>query len=181
MDYGIAEFYDRTYNTYQRLSGLPNGVYAVSVQSFLRTGWDIADYNKYEKNNTSDAVLYVVNGNDSLTASVPYIYVGASSEKLGGGENELTISDGSVIYVPSNREGTSIYFQDPVVGPKFRKTIMIAVFDGTLKIGSRLDKYDSGNWFVMDNWNLQYYGKKAGAYTMMLENALSNAPSSVTM
>lgn len=176
VDYGIAEFYDRTYNTYQNISNLPNGVYAVSVQSFLRTGWDIADYNKYEKNNTSDAVLYVANGIDSLTASVPYIYVGASSEKLGGGESELTLSDGSVIYVPSNREGTSIYFQDPVVGPKFRKTIMIAVIDGTLKIGSRLDKHDSGNWFVMDNWNLKYYGKKAGAYTMMLENALSNAP-----
>ena len=173
---GTYEFYEKDFDLYQVIEGLPNGVYAVSAQSYLRTGWAGDDsYNRYIKGIDNDAVLYAANGLDSLTVQVPYIYAGASTEKLGGAESEVALETGN-IYIPNNMEAASIYFANPVVGPNYKRTVMIAVLDGTLKIGTRQDSHHSGYWFEMDNWTLQYYGKKGAAYTMLLENALANAP-----
>ena len=174
--YGTYEFYEKDFDFYQTIEGLPNGVYAVSAQSYLRTGWAGDDsYNRYIKGIDNDAVIYAANGIDSLTAQVPYIYAGASTEKLGGNESEVALETGN-IYIPNNMEAASIYFADPNVGPNYKRTVMIAVLDGTLKIGTRQDSHHSGYWFELDNWTLQYYGKKGAAYSMLLENALANAP-----
>ena len=179
MGYSTAEFYEKSFDAYQTITGAPKGVYAVSVQSYLRAGWAGDDsYSKYIDNyKNHDAWIYAANGVDSVNVQVPSIYVGATTEMLGiGGELEATDTEGNTIYIPNNMQAADGYFADATRGPKYVRTVLVGVVDGTLKIGVKQPTYGSGYWFEMDNWKLEYYGNKAEAYQMWLEDALKNAP-----
>ena len=167
MGYSTAEFYEKTFDAYQTITGAPKGIYAVSASTYLRAGWAGDDsYLKYVDNNKNhDAWIYASNGVDSVNVQVPSIYVGATTEMLGvGAESEAKNTDGETIYIPNNMQAADAYFNDATRGPNYVRTVLIAVTDGTLKIGVKQPSYSSGYWFEMDNWKLEYYGNKAEAY-----------------
>ena len=178
MGYGTAEFYEKTFDAYQNISGAPKGVYVVSVRSYLRAGWAGDDsYLKYVNNTGHDAWIYAANGVDSVNTAVPSVYVGATTAQVGiGGELEATNTDGETIWIPNNMQAADAYFADAERGPKFEKGVFVGVVDGNLKIGVKQLTYGAGYWFEMDNWKLTYYGNKPEAYQMWLADALKNAP-----
>ena len=52
QSYTDAEHYQKTYDTYQDIEGLPNGVYMLTLQAFYRAGFSDVSYNNFI-NNTS--------------------------------------------------------------------------------------------------------------------------------
>ena len=175
---GTLEFYQANFDIYQEVTGLPNGVYGVSVQSYLRAGWAGEPTHSAYINGTEDnrAYIYATNGVDSLATGVPSVYAGASEVSLASGESEVTTADGQILYIPNNMACAAAYFADAEHGPKYKKTILISVTDGTLKVGATQSYNSAGYWFEMDNWELTYYGTTPEAYQMVLDNALPNAP-----
>lgn len=173
VSYGVAEIYDKTFDSYQKIANVSNGVYAVSVQAFMRPmNSDVAcDY--WQKGTPTNTVIYGVSGGDSLNASVGTNFAAGMTETLGIGSEVASAG----YYGPNNMEASSAYFADPERGPKFRKVLFFGVTDNSMKIGIKHPtKHGGGDWALWDAWQLTYYGSKAGAYELWLANLKENAP-----
>ena len=158
-----AEHYNKNYNTYQTLKELPNGVYAVGVNSFYRAGNAEPAYNNYKANNEASryAKLYAVIGTDTLTTSIVSPFVGAPTENTGVG-SESEVKDGDVSYwIPNNMEAAEYYMHTLGL---YSNAVFAAVDDGTLTIGVRKDVTIGGDWTLFDDFSLTYYGNGADAY-----------------
>ena len=82
-----AEHYNRNYDTYQTLTGLPAGQYRLSLDAFYRAGSATNDYNTYRGNNyesSQHAVLYARSTSGEVTTPLPYASSGGSTQYLGG-------------------------------------------------------------------------------------------------
>ena len=55
---GTLEFYQANFDIYQEVTGLPNGVYGVSVQSYLRAGWAGEPTHSAYINGTEDRKIF---------------------------------------------------------------------------------------------------------------------------
>lgn len=173
LQHGVAEHYNKTYNTYQKITGMPNGVYAVSMSGFYRAGNAEPAYQNW-KNKTAEAYyakLYAVAGEDSVRTAIMSPFKGVSpGNSLGG--NESSVTDGDyTYYVPNDREAAANYF---AAGYYADNKVLVGINDGTLTIG--LDKTQSigGDWTTFDNWKLTYYGNKADAYQLWMNSVLDN-------
>ena len=173
---GVVEVYQGAFDTYQKVSGLADGVYSVGVQSFLRTGWVEEAYASWAAGEDIKAVVYASNGVDSVTTKVPSLFAGSKDVSLECG-NELTVTtnEGGTLYVPNMGSSADAYFKDSERGPNYVKNVLISVNGGELKVGTALRAASAGYWFVMDNWTLSFLGSKPEAYQMVLDNALPNA------
>ena len=141
-----GEKYNTTFDVYQEIVGLPNGVYELTMQGFYRDG----GYN--------DAATLRRNGNEALNAtlymndtevSLPSIFEGAG----GSGSTGVNTSYG---YIPNGQGEASAYFNanNYKVGP-----ISVTVTDGTLRIGVKKSASVTNDWTVFDNFKLMYYGQ----------------------
>lgn len=160
-----AEFYQKKFDTYQKIGTAPKGVYALSVQAFYRSGWAADAYRNYKDMTGYDAKLYAVNGTDTVLANVVNPFSEALTEPKG--MNESSVEDGGVTYyVPNDMETAEAYFMDGLYNNK----VFFASEDGTMTIGMYKKNGDqpAGNWVLYDNWGLKYYGNGADAYTLWL-------------
>lgn len=173
QSYTDAEFYNKNYNYYQVIKGLPQGVYAVSVQAFYRAGYSDVSYTHYVQDDEHNAKLFAVVGGDTVTANIVNPIAEAVDSKLGtGSESEVTRNDGTKVYIPNNMQAAEYYFTQG----KYNNTLFFAVEADSTVIGLNKTRTLSGDWTLFDNWTLKYYGKKADAYTMALENVKAAAP-----
>lgn len=166
-----AEHYNKTYNTYQEIEGLPNGVYAIGVNSFYRAGNAEPAYANYKANNADsrNAKLYAVAGVDTLMTSIVSPFKGAPTEKTGVG-SESSVTDGDVTYwIPNNMEAGEYYMHTLGL---YGNTVFNAVEDGALTIGVRKDATVGGDWTLFDDFSLIYYGNGADAYQKWFDTAL---------
>lgn len=182
QSYTNAEFYGKKFDTYQALTNMPVGVYAVSLQAFYRPAGTAEAMVAYEKGLYDNLKLYATNGTDSLNASMPNIFAGGMEQLVGiGTETNATTTGGVTLNVPNNMQAAAAYFDDAERGPKYRQTLFFSVTEGTAKIGLKLQEplkidKDPKDWVLYDNWTLTYYGNKPEAYAMWLENVKSSAP-----
>ena len=142
-----AEHYNKTYDTYQELTGLSNGVYAVSVQGFYREGGYAAAAPKHVAGTESlNAILYA---ND---AEQPLMSIFEEAGKASGG-NTVTASgiDGAF---PNDMAAASYFFSAGL----YWNTVYVEVTDGTLKIGVKKSTSVGADWTIFDSFRLQYYG-----------------------
>ena len=167
-----AEHYEKTYDTYQTIEGLPNGVYAVGVNAFYRAGGAETAYRNY-KNNTADsrnAKLYATTGDDTMMANIVSPFKGAPTEATGVG-TESYATDGDVTYyIPNNMEAAEYYMHTLGL---YGNTVFNAVEDGTITIGVRKDVTVGTDWSIFDDFSLTYYGNGADAYQKWLDSAVS--------
>ena len=168
-----AEFYKKKFNTYQKITTAPKGVYALSVQAFYRSGFSDAAYDNYKNITGYDAKLYAISGTDTLTANVVNPFSEALTEPLG--MNESKVEDGGVTYyIPNNMETAEAYFNKGL----YNNTVFFSTEDGDMTIGMRKENSETpdGNWVISDNWGLKYYGNGADAYTLWLNEVKKSAP-----
>lgn len=169
--YGAAEFYNKTYNGYQKITGMPAGVYAVSLSAFYRAGNSGPAYNNWKgkKAEAEYAKLYAVAGEDSVRTAIMSPFVGIEPNNPMG-MNESKVEDGEyTYYIPNNMETASAYFNAGYYGDN---TVFVATTDGELTIGLEKTKTIDGDWTLFDNWKLTYYGNKADAYALWMNNVL---------
>ena len=165
-----AEHYNKTYDTYQTISNLPNGTYAVSVQGFYREGGYAAAAPKHVAGTESLNAIFYAN-----TEEQPLMSIFEEAGKASGGNTKT--ADGIDGAFPDNMAAASYFFSTGL----YWNTVYVIVTDGTLKIGIKKSTAVSADWTIFDNFRLQYFGTcsiaeaQNGALIVAYNEALANA------
>lgn len=178
QSYTDAEFYQKTYDFYQKLSGGPKGVYALTVKAFYRAGYSDASYTNFKNNAEQNAKLYVIAGTDTVQSNIKNAFAGAITAAKGMNESNVTDDDGNTLYIPNNMETAEAYFND---GDAYLNTLFFATDDGTMQVGLKKDKTINGDWTLFDDFKLKYYGNGADAYTAWLDDVKSQVNDYTTL
>ncbi|MCR4919803.1 MAG: hypothetical protein K5928_08365, partial [Prevotella sp.] len=142
-----AEHYNKTYDTFQKLTGLANGTYAVSVQGFYREGGYAAAATKHVAGTESlNAILYANNQEQ------PLMSIFEEAGKATGGNTKT--ADGINGAFPDNMAAASYFFSAGL----YWNTVYVTVTDGTLNIGIKKSTAEGSDWTIFDNFRLQYFG-----------------------
>lgn len=154
-----AEHYQKSYDTYQDLSGLPAGRYRVSLQGYYRAGDHTADYNhfNYDGDAYRYAELYGSSSRATFSSKLVYASSGAVATSLGGGVVQVGDTwSGGVKYIPNNMEAAHYWFE---AGYYDNSVVVTVESDGQLRIGIRKSNTLSGDWTCIDTWRLEYWGE----------------------
>ena len=152
---GVCEFYQKAFDIYQDLEGLPNGTYRIEVTAHERIGNHITDYGTAATEATT--FLYGQAGADYYETSVSRLSSGAivSKEVLGGFIQVETAESGEYVLVPNSIDAVKTAAKDY---DKYQNVMYVKVTDGTLRLGMKKAAYDSYDWVFMDDWKLYYHG-----------------------
>lgn len=162
----VAEHYDKTFDTYQEISNMPTGVYALEANAFFRGSWeDHANHANYV------AKLYAHADGDTLTTEIQNAWDAMNTAPIAGdkdrtyfetpNEEQSGEHDGVTYYIPSNPSTGRLYFEAGF----YKNKLFFAVEDGKVRLGVSKDQKITGtDWVVFDNFKLSYYGKSAEAY-----------------
>lgn len=159
--YKNCEAYEKTFDLYQDITNLPDGVYELSVLAFQRVGTN-EDASKAHENGTEN-ITAVIYANDLETPfTSPYTY--GMKEPSGGkpADYEYTLN-GETVYIPNSMQGMAAAITE---NPEaYTVTVPMLVEGGTLRIGVRAKKRPSNShdWAIWDNFRLKYIGSKGDA------------------
>ena len=156
-------FNNKSFNAYQTLTEMPNGIYMMTVNSLFRTGNDI--YNNFYAGQLylNGTVNYVMSpGEDVIFEDDAEIGVNC----LGEGSDKQYELDGLIGWVPQVREGCSVAFN----AGRYQNFCATEVTDGTLTVGMRnLGTGISGDWLPFGNLHVYYLGTAAEADAKLTE------------
>ena len=130
-----VESYHSAFDSYQTLTGIPNGTYELSVQGFYRA----------DQGSQGPAVFYANEVEKALMA----IADGGKAEATGGWTNNLGTED-APNYVPNGMGDASLCF---TAGGYVNEALTVTVTDHTLKVGAKTT--DKNNWVLWDGFNLK--------------------------
>jgi hypothetical protein len=148
------EFFNKTFDIYQDIEGLPNGTYEVQVSAFGRFGGIDEDYAQWQAGGQNESFLYAVPGIEGETkASAPlkFIFEGAQDYSLADGEATKE-ADGTTYYFPNNMISFASYKEFYV------NKITVKVTDGKLRVGITKPANSENGWVIMDSWKLTFFG-----------------------
>ena len=165
---GVAEKYfgsagAQSFDVYQEIEDIPNGVYIVSMQGFsrpgnndeLQAGWDDGI------TNTVYAQLY---GNEN-TVALHHLYDGGRTEpyvfKNDGTTDDKQIAVIDNKYVVNNLTSAAIAFE----AGEYKNEVHCVVFDGKLRFGVKMNAELGlkGSWTTFDNFRVNYVGEATAA------------------
>lgn len=160
-DYKNCEAYEKTFDLYQDITNLPDGVYELSVLAFQRVGTN-EDASKAHDAGTEN-ITAVIYANDLETPfTSPYTY--GMKEPSGGKPADYPYTlNGEPVYIPNSMQGMAAAIAE---NPKaYTVTVPMLVEGGTLRIGVRAKKRPSNthDWAIWDNFRLKYIGSKGDA------------------
>ena len=172
-----AERYNMNYDTYQRIEGLKEGVYVLSVNAFYRAGIPQPAYDNFKVQNGESryAKLYTSTSEDSLTASIVSPFTAKLTENMATGtwRSAIDSETGETFVIPNNMEAADEFFK---AGYCNGNSVFIYVEEkGDLRIGVRKDMTVPDDWTMFDDFSLIYYGDGDDAYTLLLESVKKNA------
>ncbi len=166
-----AEFYGRSFDFHQTISGLPNGQYFLELRRFKR-GVD------------DEHVHYYANGE---LCNVSDVYEEALDWKLSEGwwanafpDFSEYDEDGVKKYIPNSMTGARVAFDHDLYG----SWLPFEVTDGTATIGIKVDTEEGERWVCFDDFRLHYYGDEpaypfANSYISTMDDAIYIEPFNV--
>jgi hypothetical protein len=134
QSYTDAEHYNKNFDTYQTLTGIPNGWYILAVNGFYRNGSNDNGTNKL-------ATLYA---NDATQAVRLRSSIGLS---------DLQAATGLTAY-PNNMRDAETAFAAGL----YENILRVYVSNGTLRFGVRKSTAKTSDWAIFDNFRLYYVG-----------------------
>jgi hypothetical protein len=145
-----AEKYNTTFDVYQELTGMKNGVYKVTCQGFYRDG-GYADAATLHNNSTEslNMLLYI----NEATSPLVSIFADAQETSTLGGSTATV--DGVTKYFPNSMTDASNYFS---AGYYSANSVKVIVTDGTVKFGVKKTVAVSSDWSIFDAFRLYYLG-----------------------
>lgn len=172
-----AEAFQRNFDVYQTVEGLPNGLYQVSVQAFYRSAGSEAAYLAYlnDPEMNSDAKIYSYVYLNDFTSPVKSLFEGEYTEAFSSSSGDYyTIDDH---YYPSTVAGASLVFSNYDDDNNYTQYIYGLVTDGTMKVGIRNTEGGTSNseWTLWDNFKITYMGKNVNALYSVLSNYITRA------
>lgn len=179
-----AEHYEKTYDTYQTITGLTPGVYAVGVNGYYRAGaydgGSGAGISNWLANNEASryAKFYAKSGENSYESqtSVVNVMIGAQAEAQGVGDVEVTYEDENgepvTVYVPNTMAAGDYFFHTLNL---YANKLYAAVDEtGELTIGVRKATTIPADWTMFDDFSLTFFGQGADACNLYLQETLKN-------
>ena len=174
-----GEHYSKNYDTYQTITGLSAGVYAVGVNAFYRSGnyGGTAEGHWVAKDEASRyAKFYGKVGETTREIAIANVLSGAQAESQGVGDVEVTYTDADentvVVYSPNTMAAGDYYFHTL---NQYANKLFVAVDEaGELTIGVKKSTHIDGDWSLFDDFSLTYYGNGADACNLYLQESLKN-------
>lgn len=162
-----VEHYDSVFNTYQTITDLPNGVYAVGCKAFYRAGEAQESNNHFRAKDRAlrNACLYTTVDSVTLTFPIVSPFSKAVTRARGVGR-EISAKQGSANYfIPDDMIAAEHYMH---ALNAYDNVIFAAVNNHTLTFGVRKDHATGADWCVFDDFTLTYYGDQPSAYKQWL-------------
>jgi hypothetical protein len=146
-----CEFFQRTFNFYQTVTGLPQGNFKLMAQAFQRPGHYEEAYSAYTAgNNQVNAVLYA----GVASQKVHHMADEAQSRRVHA--DDVTVGS-PVVYVPNTMASAAAYFKKKL----YDNAVWTATYrrGASLKIGIKGTVTRDGYWTIFDNFRLYFYGQ----------------------
>jgi len=170
-----AERYNMTYDTYQNLEGLREGVYKFSANAFYRAGNAQPAYDNYKAENKESkyAKLYATSTDGDAESSIlsPFSASLVSQMSTGTWSSATDAEANMTFWIPNNMVAADEFFK---AGHCNDNDVYIYVSDGNLKVGARKGTTIEGDWSIFDDFSLTYYGKGSDAITLLRTAYLDN-------
>ena len=147
-----AEKYNTTFDVYQQLTGMKNGVYKVTCQGFYRDGTyaDAATLHN-SSTETMNTLLYI----NEATSPIVSIFTDAQAAKVTNSTSASTTVDGVTKYFPNSMSDASYYFS---AGLYSANSVKVIVTTGTVRFGIKKTATVSNDWTIFDAFRLYYLG-----------------------
>lgn len=169
--YKNCEVYQGTFDIYQDITNIPDGVYELSVLAFQRVaGNDIAS--KAHDNGTEDITAFIYANDLETPFTSPYTY----GMKENSGDDYKYNLNGEEVYIPNSMKGmAAATTENPEA---YTVTVPMFVEGGTLRIGVREKRRPSNgtaDWAIWDNFKLKYIGSKGEALNAVTTPLIAKA------
>ena len=166
-----AEIYNDKYDAFQKIEGLPAGVYAVGVKAFYMAGEELQTaFNNYKANDEAShyVKLYTEANGRQTEVDICSVFDNQVKDSLGcTGEKSLYDEEtGRTYHFPKDLAAAERYMHEL----NCYDNKVLAMTDGSLTIGVRTNSVVYGDWSVFDDFTLTYYGQGADAYQMYLDD-----------
>ena len=155
----VAEHWNRGFNTYQDLSGLPDGTYQLHAKTAFRGSWE-----DYKSGRDAAAKLYAIVGDKNYETPFNSMWSCLNTESLSGNtyfgtvSSELNHEEGGITYyIPNDPSAFRLYAERGY----YDTTLFFEVIGGKARIGIKNETMcDDGcdNWSCFDSFTLTYYG-----------------------
>lgn len=162
-----AEHFNCNFDTHQRITNLPNGVYAIGAKAFYRPGLAEEANAHYRAKNTTlrNCRIYAVAGKD--TTSFPIVSPFSKSvTKSKGVGREIGVKNGSLTYYMPDDMIAAEYYMHSLKA--YDNVVFAGVDDHTLTFGVKKQQMAGTDWCVFDDFTLTYYGNKPESYRQWL-------------
>lgn len=169
--YKNCEVYQGTFDIYQDITNIPDGVYELSVLAFQRVaGNDIASV--AHDNGTEDITAFIYANDLETPFTSPYTY----GMKENSGDDYKYNLNGEEVYIPNSMKGmAAATTENPEA---YAVTVPMFVEGGTLRIGVREKRRPSNgtaDWAIWDNFRLKYIGGKGEALNVVTTPLIAKA------
>jgi hypothetical protein len=148
-----AEFYEKTFDVHQTLTGLPNGEYLLKVKGFHRPGDNQPVYTAYKNGNTATSAELYANGTSTTLA---HHSSGARDTGDFGIDRVGVTYNAQTQFVPNSMADAYRWFGAPE--NHYVNELSFCVNDGTLAFGIRLDESVTDGWVLFDDFQLEFLG-----------------------
>lgn len=172
--YKNCEVYQGTFDIYQDITNIPDGVYELSVLAFQR----VAENNvasKAHDNGIEDITAFIYANDLETPFTSPYTY----GMKENSGDDYAYTLNGETVYIPNSMKGmAAATTENPNA---YTVTVPMLVEGGTLRIGVREKRRPSninnswGDWTIWDNFRLKYIGSKGDALNVVTTPLIAKA------
>lgn len=172
--YKNCEVYQNTFDIYQDITNIPDGVYELSVLAFQRVANnDVAS--KAHDTSTEDITAFIYANDLETPFTSPYTY----GMKENSGDDYKYKLNGEEVYIPNSMKGmAAATTENPEA---YTVTVPMLVEGGTLRIGVREKRRPSnvngswGDWAIWDNFRLKYIGSKGEALNAVTTPLIAKA------
>ena len=168
---GVAEQAGKTFDTYQTITDLQNGVYKLRLQGFSRAAaLDSEAYENFEEDLMRNTYYYAESAGKRQARRLVDITSDGKDAQMNGGVGEVMLPNGD--YVPANTAAAAIYMGK---GHYWNEPLYLAVTDGTLRIGLSNQINSANAWSVIDRVRIEYVGDDAEAYALIAKQIADDA------
>lgn len=175
--YKNCEVYQGTFDIYQDITNIPDGVYELSVLAFQRVA-ENGVASKAHDAGTEDITAFIYANDLETPFTSPYTYGMAAPS--GGDPADYKYSlNGEDVYIPNSMKGmAAATTENPNA---YTVTVPMLVEGGTLRIGVREKRRPSninnswGDWAIWDNFRLKYVGSKGEALNAVTTPLIAKA------
>lgn len=172
-DYKNCEAYEKTFDLYQDITNIPDGVYELSVLAFQRVGTNEVASAAHD-NGTENITAFIYANDLETPFTSPYTY--GMKEPSGGDPADYKYNlNGEDVYIPNSMKGMAAAIAE---NPKaYTVTVPMLVEGGTLRIGVRAKTRPSNthDWAIWDNFKLKYIGSKGEALNAVTTPLIAKA------